>query len=133
MHATIAAGLPSLTIGYRNDRDAPRDPGGRYAYGATEWRDLAAAVGYAEAHGGEDVVLVGASMGGAIIASYLEHTPDAPVGRLVLDSPMLDLGATVTYGAKTPLPVVGHLPDALTWSAKQIAGLRYDVDWEAVD
>ena len=134
MHATVDAGLPSLAIGYRNDVDAPEDPSGQYQYGRTEWRDLADAVEYAEQRGAHHVVLVGASMGGAVIASYLDHTPDAPVSALVLDSPMLDFGSTVSHGAaQTPLPVFGHVPEALTWTAKQIAAVRYDVDWDEVD
>lgn len=139
MRSTVAAGLPSMDITYRNDVGGPQDASGRYQYGRSEWRDLAAAVDYALAHGARHVVLVGASMGGGIVASYLRHTDrpgprDSPVAALVLDSPMLDLGETVDYGAaQRPLPVFGHVPGALTWTAKRITTLRYGVDWAAVD
>ena len=127
--------LMRSTVAYRNDVGAPQEPSHRYQYGRTEWRDLATAVDYATEHGAERVVLVGASMGGGIIASYLQHTPSHPqVAGLVLDAPMLDLGEVVSYGAThRPLPVFGHVPGALTWTAKRLAALRYGVDWSAVD
>lgn len=134
MRTTVDAGLPSLAIGYRNDRVGDEDPSGLYQFGRTEWRDLANAVEHAQDQGARDVVLVGASMGGAIIASYLENVADAPVRAVVLDSPMLDFGETVSYGAsQRTLPLLGTVPAPLTWSAKQIAALRWDVDWDAVD
>jgi pimeloyl-ACP methyl ester carboxylesterase len=134
MRTTVDAGLPSLAITYRNDAGAPADPSGLYQFGRTEWRDLDAAVGYATDHGAREVVLVGASMGGGIIAAYLRNTPDAPVAGVVLDSPMLDFGETVSYGAEQePLPVLGHVPAPLTWTAKQFTSLRYGVDWATTD
>lgn len=134
MRTTADAGLPSMAITYRNDEGAPPDPSGVYQFGRTEWRDLDAAVDHATAHGAQEVVLVGASMGGGIIASYLRNVPDAPVVGVVLDSPMLDFGETVSHGAEQePLPLFGHVPAPLTWTAKQISAMRYDVDWAATD
>jgi pimeloyl-ACP methyl ester carboxylesterase len=135
MRDTVAAGLPSLAISYRNDVGAPRDPSGYYQYGRTEWHDLAGAVGYARAHGADHVVLVGYSMGGGIVASYLEHAPTAlPVRAVVMDAPMLDFAATVRLGAReTPLPLLGHVPDSLTWVAERLGSLRFGVDWGATD
>jgi hypothetical protein len=134
MRSTVGAGLPSLAITYRNDAGVPADDSGIYQFGRTEWRDLNAAVRYAQDNGARHVVLVGASMGGAIVAAYLRNVPDAPVSALVLDSPMLDFGETVSYGAsQRALPVIGQVPEALTWTAKQIAALRYDVDWSELD
>ena len=134
MRTTVAAGLPSLAIDYRNDLGVDADPSGLYQFGRTEWKDLAHAVEHAQEQGARDVVLVAASMGGAITASYLEHVEDAPVRAVFLDSPMLDFGETVSYGAsQRALPVLGTVPEPLTWTAKQIAAVRWDVDWDAVD
>ncbi len=133
---TEAAGLPTLSIGYRNDGGQARDPSDQYGYGATEWRDLAAAVEQARSQGAEHVVLGGASMGGGIVASYLEHTDEAKgfVAGVILDAPMLDLTSTVEWGAaQEKLPLGLSLPGALTWTAERIAGVRYDLDWDAVD
>jgi uncharacterized protein len=130
MQSTVGHGLPSLAITYRNDIGAQADDSGRYQFGRTEWADLDAAVRYAQERGADQLVLVGASMGGAIIASYLQHVPEAPVSALVLDSPMLDFAATVSHGAsQRSLPLIGHVPESLTWTAKRIATLRYDLDW----
>jgi pimeloyl-ACP methyl ester carboxylesterase len=131
----VTAGLPSLLITYRNDPEAPADPSGRYGQGATEWRDLEAAVRWAQEHGAEHVLLYGASMGGAIVASFLEQSELAgSVRGIVLDAPMLDLDATVEHGAaQRTLPVVGGVPDVLTATAEWMAGWRYDLDWDAVD
>jgi uncharacterized protein len=132
---TVDAGLPALFITYRNDPEAPADPTGRYGQGATEWRDLEAAVRVALDRGAEDVVLYGASMGGSIVASFLERSDLAGVVRgLVLDAPMLDLAATIEHGAaQRDLPVIGGVPDVVTATARWIAAIRYDVDWDAVD
>jgi alpha-beta hydrolase superfamily lysophospholipase len=131
----VTAGLPVLDIAYRNDAGAPRDASGRYGYGATEWRDLEGAVGYATAHGAQHVVLFGSSMGGAIVASFLEHSPRAAlVTAVVLDAPALDLRTTVEFEAgERTLPVVGAgIPYVLTATAEWIAARRYGLDWNAV-
>ena len=129
------AGLPLLLITYRNDPEAPADPTGRYGQGATEWRDLESAVRFATERGADRVVLYGASMGGGIVAAFLERSDLADVvSGVLLDAPMLDLGATVEHGAaQRDLPVVGGVPDVLTGTAQWIAGWRYDLDWDAVD
>lgn len=129
MRTTVSAGLPSLDIAYRNDLSAPRDPSGYYQYGRTEWHDLEAAVDYAQAHGARAVVLVGVSMGGGIVASFMEHSDRAHlVQALVLDAPMLSFGRAVDLAASRK-----SLPSTLTWTAKKIAGLRYDLDWSATN
>src|SRR3954452_620819 len=136
MGGAVDARISVLDIGYRNDPDAPADPSGRYGYGATEWRDLEAAVGFARDPGAQEVVLFGSSMGGAIVASFLEHSRQAHlVTGVVLYSPALDLRATVEYGAtQRRLPVIGTgIPDALTSVAEEFAARRYDLDWKAVD
>ncbi|MGD8200803.1 alpha/beta hydrolase [Ornithinimicrobium sp. W1679] len=134
MRSTVEAGLPSLAITYRNDVGAPQDAGGMYQFGLTEWADLDAAVAYAQDNGAQQVVLVANSMGGAVTAAYLENAPDAPVVAVVMDSPMLDFGESVSLGAaQRQLPVLGQVPEPLTWSAKRIATLRYGVDWAGMD
>src|SRR5215469_11632870 len=129
-------GFPALSVTYRNDLGTARDPSGYLQYGQTEWRDLQAAVRWALAHGARRVVLAGQSMGGAIIAGFLEHSPLAPkVTRVVLDAPMLDLRAVVGYGAsQRSLPVIGlGLPGPLVWTAEQIAAARFGLSWQATD
>jgi len=129
-------GFPILVISVRNGIGAPEDPSGMLRYGLTEWRDLQAAVTYAVGHGAQDVVLVGYSMGGGIVASFLERSPLASrVSAAILDSPMMDFGRAVDLGASDEtLPVVGlPLPQSLTDVAKWIAGWRYDVDWKGLN
>jgi uncharacterized protein len=129
-------GFPALDVTYRNDRGVARDPSGYLRYGETEWPDLQAAVRWALTHGARRVVLAGPSMGGAIVAAFLEHSPLAPkVVRVVFDAPMLDLQATVAYGAsQRSLPVTGgSIPGSLVWTAETIATMRYGVDWSATD
>jgi alpha-beta hydrolase superfamily lysophospholipase len=130
------AGLPVLMITYRNDPGAPQGPSDRLRYGATEWQDLQAAIRYALTQGARRVVLVGYSMGGGIVMSFLERSSLAPsVAGVILDSPMLDFGRTVDYGAsQDTLPLVGlPVPQSLTDVAKWMAGWRFGVDWGALD
>ncbi len=132
----VANDHPALVITYRNHPLAPADTSGRLQYGLSEWADLEAAVEYALGAGAEDVVLVGYSMGGGIVVSFLYESPLADrVEAVVLDAPMLDLGAAVDLGASNrSLPVVGlPIPPTLTATAKWFAGWRYDVDWGRLD
>jgi pimeloyl-ACP methyl ester carboxylesterase len=136
MGPAISAGLPALDISYRNDPGAPAAADSQHAYGVTEWRDLQAAVAYATRHGARNVVLFGSSMGGAIVASFLEHSPSAALVRGVMfDAPALDFRATVDWGAAhRTLPLIGTpIPGVLTATAEWMAGWRYGVDWTAMD
>lgn len=135
MRATEALGMPSLSIRYRNDKGAPAAPDQTHGYGATEWPDVQAAVDYAVENGATGIVLSGSSMGGAIVASYLRNAEDTSLVRAVLlDSPMLDFDATIDYGAEQIL-VSGQsaVPRTVTWLAKRLAGVRFGVDWGALD
>lgn len=131
-----ASGLPTLWITYRNDAVAPADPSGLLRYGLTEWEDLQAAVAYALDQGAQEVVLIGYSMGGGIVMSFLQKSAlvDAVRG-VVLDSPMLDFSETVDDNAsRETLPLVGiPLPSSLTAAAKWIADQRFDVRWGDLD
>jgi pimeloyl-ACP methyl ester carboxylesterase len=130
------AGYPVLSITYRNDAGAPDDPNDEYSFGQREWRDLEAAVRYAVDEGADRVVLGGFSMGAAIATNFLlrSELKERVVG-LVLDSPAIDLEAAVDEGAShRSLPVIGlPLPDILVSSAKALAALRFDIDWERLD
>lgn len=134
--ATVATGLPTLAISYRNDPGVSEDPSGRHAFGQTEWRDLEAAVAYAQDEGAESVVLGGISMGGSIIAAYLENSErEAGLVRgVVLDAPVLDLATVVDNGAaQVDLPLGVRVPDVLVTTGRQVSAFLDDVDWDAVD
>jgi hypothetical protein len=133
--AQSGANLPLLDITYRNDAGAPADPSGRLQYGATEWQDLDAAVTWARDRGARDIVLIGQSMGGAVVAGFLESSDQADVvSQVVLDAPMLSLSEVIDNGARSAMPVTGGaVPAPIIWTAKQFASLRYGVDWSAVD
>jgi pimeloyl-ACP methyl ester carboxylesterase len=126
-------GFPALAITYRNDLAAARDPSGYFRYGQTEWSDIEAAVRWSLAQGARSVVLVGQSMGGSVVAAFLERSSLAPkVARVVLDAPMLDLHAAIGYQADRHLiPIIGRLPAPLIWMAERIATARFGVDWSA--
>lgn len=122
------AGLTALVITYRNDEGAPLNPDHRLHYGATEWRDVDAAVVYALDHGARRIVLEGFSMGGSVALSFLLNSPRADaVTGVVLDSPMLDFRETVGFRAPDSVPAL--ILNAGAW----IAGIRYDIDWDELD
>lgn len=115
-------GFPALAVTYRNDLGVARDPSGYLRYGQSEWRDLQAAVRWALSHGARRVILVGQSMGGAVVSAFLEYSPLAPkVVRVVFDAPMLDLQAIVDYGAsqRSMLVTGGGIPAPLVWTANR--------------
>jgi alpha-beta hydrolase superfamily lysophospholipase len=123
------AGLPTLLITYREDLGAPASPDGFHHMGLTEWRDLAAAARYALAHGARRLILVGYSMGGAIVSQFMERSPLAPrVAGLVLDAPALDWKAILSFNAtEMGFPSFGALP--VEWAI----GARIDPDWDSLD
>lgn len=123
------AGLPTLLITYREDLGAPPSPDGFHHMGLTEWRDLGAAARYAFAHGAKRLVLVGYSMGGAIVAQFMERSPLAPrVAGLVLDAPVLDWQAVLSFNA-TEMGFPSFLAKPVEWAI----GARIDADWESLD
>jgi len=123
------AGLPAMLIAYRGDLGAPSGPDGFHHMGLTEWRDLAAAARYALAHGARRLVLVGFSMGGAIVAQFIERSPLAGrVSGLVLDAPALDWRRVLEFNAtQMGFPALAALP--LEWAI----GARIDADWDSLD
>jgi pimeloyl-ACP methyl ester carboxylesterase len=127
--ALRAAGLTSMLITYRDDLGAPSSPDGLHHLGQTEWRDLEAAARYALDHGAHGLVLVGYSMGGAVIAQFMEHSRLAPRAvALVLDAPALDWRRIFEFNAtEMGLPASSALP--LEWTI----GARIDADWDSLD
>jgi alpha-beta hydrolase superfamily lysophospholipase len=134
---TAALGYPSILIGYRNDEGEPSTGDRLGTFGVEEWEDLEGAVRFALDRGAADVVLAGASMGGAIVVSFLEQSALADrVAGIVLDAPALELGAMVDARAGDTALLPGlpmKVPTALTATAKTISSWRFGVDWGAID
>lgn len=105
-----ALGITSLVVSYRNDGDAPASPSGTYALGATEWRDLDAAIGYARRQGARRVIVMGWSMGGALaLQAALESPHGDVIAGLVLDSPVVDWRTVLSFQGRAmrlPAPVI---------------------------
>lgn len=123
------AGLPTLLIAYREDLGAPPSPDGFHHMGLTEWRDLEAAARYALAHGARRLILIGYSMGGAIVAQFMKHSSLAPrVAGLVLDAPALNWQKILEFNAtRMGLPSFSAQP--VEWAI----GARIDADWNSLD
>jgi alpha-beta hydrolase superfamily lysophospholipase len=95
-----AAGITSLLVSYRNDGEAPRSRTGSYGLGATEWRDVDAAVGFARRRGARRIVVMGWSMGGAIALQLaLNSAHRDHIAGLVLESPVVDWKLVLGYQA----------------------------------
>ncbi len=124
-----AAGLPTLLITYRQDVGAPPSPDGHHHMGQTEWRDLRAAASYALAHGAKRLVLVGYSMGGAIVSQFMENSSLAhDVAALILDAPALDWKAILAFNAKE-MGLPSSLADPVEWAID----LRIKPNWASLD
>jgi uncharacterized protein len=123
------AGLTSLLISYRNDLGAPESPDGLYHLGETEWIDLQAAVRYALAHDAHRVVLVGYSMGGALVAQFMERSHlSRHVAALVLDAPVLDWRSLIEFNSEQ----IG-LPGFLGLPVEWMIDARANPDWDSLD
>ncbi|HKI65645.1 MAG TPA: alpha/beta hydrolase [Solirubrobacterales bacterium] len=123
------AGLPTLLIRYREDQGAPASPDGFHHMGLTEWRDLQAAARYALSHGARRLVLAGYSMGGAIVAQFMQKSALANrVSGLVLDAPALNWKRAIEFNSEQMgLPGFAALP--VLWAI----GARIDADWNSLD
>ncbi len=123
------AGFPTLVITYRNDPGTPAAVDGRYGWGREEWRDLEDAATYALREGAEELIIYGFSMGGEIASMFLHQSElVTDVVGVVLDSPVLDLEAVVDEEAADR-----GIPGFLAAGAKELATLRFDVDWRELD
>lgn len=126
--AVAETGHPSMAISYRNDEDEPADPDGEFGLGWTESADLASAVDYALARGAEDVVLVGFSMGGAIVGNYVRTEGDEHLAGLVYDSPVLSWTDTLDFEADNR-----GLPSFLTPLASAAVRVRTGIRFDQLD
>jgi uncharacterized protein len=123
------AGLPTMLIAYRNDPGAPPSEDGLLHLGATEWKDLDAAARYAIEHGARDLVVVGSSMGGAIVSQFIHRSPRARrVRALIFDAPVLDWKAVMDLQASER-----GLPNVLATTTEWAVSARIDFDWDAFD
>ncbi|TFC15344.1 alpha/beta fold hydrolase [Cryobacterium algoritolerans] len=115
------AGYTSLLISYRNDGEAPVSADGRYGLGDTEWQDVEAAIAFAAGHGATEIVLMGWSMGGAIVlqAATRSRLRELVVG-VVLDSPVIDWADVVAFQGDS----LG-LPGMVSSGAMQVLGRRW--------
>jgi pimeloyl-ACP methyl ester carboxylesterase len=125
MPALHALGFPMLAISYRNDVGAAPSPDHQSHLGATEWHDVSAAVRYATGHGARGVVLFGYSLGGAMaLMTAADDLVRGQVRALILDSPILDWQATLTYQGDRhdiPGPLISLTETLLAWRS----GLNY--------
>ena len=97
--------------------------------GQTEWRDAEAAAQYALDHGAERLVMVGFSMGGAIVTQFMENSPlAADTDAMILDAPALDWQSIISFSAEE-LGLPGWTAKPVEWAI----GLRIDVDWNKID
>ena len=114
-----ALGFPILAISYRNDAGTPASPDHQSHLGATEWHDVDAAIRYATEQGASGVVLFGYSLGAAMAMVTAENSPvRGRVRGLVLDSPILDWQATLTYQGDRhglPAPLISLAESLLAW------------------
>lgn len=125
--------LPVLDLAYRNDPGAPRTADGIHHLGETEWRDLDAAIRYAVRYGAQAVVLYGWSTGAtmALRAATRSALRDR-ISGLVLDSPVLDRGATVRALAGARRVPRALLP-LVVRAAEGSTGVPLDRPADAVD
>jgi uncharacterized protein len=132
------SGYTSLIISYRNDGDAPESEDRRYGLGGTEWLDVEAGIRFALERGAQSIVLMGWSMGGAIVLQTATRSPSLEkVHGIVLESPVIDWINTLDYQAdlmKVPSPIAkGALRLIESPWGKPITGLEAAIDFTSMD
>ena len=130
----VEEGYPTLTITYRNDEGLPSNPKGYYQFGAEEWEDVESAATFALANGAQDLVLVGYSMGGGIVVSFLYNSVIADrVKGVILDAPALNLDEITDFRGAQERVFGVPLPGGLTDLAKILTTLRFGIDFDAMN
>lgn len=106
------AGFTSLIISYRNDPGAPASPDRRYALGDREWEDVEAAIEYALRAGARRIILMGWSMGGALVLQTSQRSRHREqIAGIILDSAVIDWRALIlrnldALGIREPIPTM---------------------------
>jgi uncharacterized protein len=112
------AGYSSLLISYRNDGEAPPSADNRYSLGDTEWLDVESAILLALDRGATEILLMGWSMGGAIVLQTVTRSAVASViSGVVLESPVISWTETLRYQGRSlglPPPVERGVLSMLT-------------------
>ncbi|WP_420364527.1 alpha/beta fold hydrolase [Curtobacterium sp. L3-7] len=133
-----AAGYSVLLASWRNDGVAPKSDDGRYGLGSTEWEDIDAALRWVDGQGATSVVLMGWSMGGAVVLQTLLRSSFARlVDGVVLESAVVDWHAVLKSQSQAMrLPrVVRKVAQRVlrTPVLHRLAGLRHPVDIRELD
>jgi len=90
---------------------------------------IEAAAQYALRHGASQLVLIGYSMGGALITQFMEKSPlSSRVAALVLDAPALDWKAILEFNAERM-----NLPGFFALPVEWAIDARIDPDWNSLD
>ncbi len=133
-----AAGYSVVLASWRNDGVAPRSADGRYGLGSTEWEDVDAVLRWLDGEGATSVVLMGWSMGGAVVLQTLVRSRLAHlVDGVVLESPVVDWHAVLESQSqllRLPRPVREVAQRLLrTPVLHRLTGLRRPVDLRELD
>jgi len=133
-----AAGYSVVLASWRNDGVAPRSVDGRYGLGSTEWEDIDAVLRWLAGEGAGSVVLMGWSMGGAVVLQTLVRSGFAGlVDGVVLESPVVDWHAVLKSQSqllRLPRPVRKVAQRLLrTPVLHRLTGLRQPVDLRELD
>jgi alpha-beta hydrolase superfamily lysophospholipase len=133
-----AAGYSVVLASWRNDGVAPPSVDGRYGLGSTEWEDIDAVLRWLSAQNAQSVVLMGWSMGGAVVLQTLLRSRFAGlVDGVVLESPVVDWHAVLKSQSQLmglPRPVRKVAQRLLrTPLLHRLAGLQRPVDLRELD
>ncbi|WP_412162177.1 alpha/beta fold hydrolase [Curtobacterium flaccumfaciens] len=133
-----AAGYSVVLASWRNDGVAPPSVDGRYGLGSTEWEDVDSVLRWLTAQDAQSVVLMGWSMGGAVVLQTLLRSRFAGlVDGVVLESPVVDWHAVLKSQSqllRLPRPVRKVAQRLLrTPVLHRLAGLRAPVDLRELD
>lgn len=131
-------GWTSLVISYRNDPGAPSSPDGRYALGDREWADVEAAIRFARRRGAKRIVLMGWSMGGALVLQTITRSAmRRSVESVILDSPVVDWVTALRFQARLnrlpPIVLPGVVRMVSSAWGRVVTGLGAPIDLGRLD
>lgn len=123
----VEEGFPVLVVTYRDDVAAPESEQGLRTWGLNEWRDLDAAMEFAEREGAREYILYGFDLGAEVVAMTLHESERVGAVRgVVLDSPVLDFEAYVDDNT-------GWIPAPIGMLGRQFARIRFGIEWAELD